>query len=244
MKDWFKDWFESDLYLKVYQHRDNQDAEKLLNLIFSEIEIIDNAGILDAACGAGRHSSFLAKRGYNVSAFDLSQNLLNAAKDRAQKENLIIDFFRSDMRDVKFTRNFDLILNLFTSFGYFENDDENFAFPKTAFNFLNDNGYFVLDFLNKDYLISHLVPNSSRIIDNIEIKESREIKNNRVIKKMEISDGVNTHEFFESVKLYSMEEITSQFKAIGFNLILLFGDYNGGEYKRFDSERTIFIFQK
>ena len=124
--EWFKDWFETEEYLNVYRHRNESDAEDLINLIINNISLPKSSEVLDMACGTGRHSILLAKKGFKVSAVDLSKNMLSVASGKAEKENLKINFIQSDLRNFTHSGRFNLIVNLFTSFGYFESDKENF----------------------------------------------------------------------------------------------------------------------
>ncbi|MDQ7816795.1 MAG: class I SAM-dependent methyltransferase [Melioribacteraceae bacterium] len=241
-KDWFKDWFASEEYNSVYNHRDEDDAKKLIDLILSHITLNNNSLLLDAACGRGRHLNYLASLKLNVIGFDLSMQFLFQVKQKSLKVNPAI--FRADIREVCFKKKFDLVLNLFTSFGYFETDEENFRFVKKTFSFLNDNGYYVLDYLNKSYLTQNLIPYSKRLIGDIVLEEFREIKNDRVIKKILIERGGKKKIFHESVKLYSKDFLLEQFISFGYSYFKLFGDYEGHPYDEIKSERLIMIFQK
>ncbi len=104
-KEWFKDWFASKEYLDVYNHRDNKDAHKVISLILSQIDLPTNANVLDAACGAGRHAIRLAELGYDVTAFDLSETMLNIAKKNAEKKKLVINFLVNDLREFILIKN-------------------------------------------------------------------------------------------------------------------------------------------
>lgn len=246
-KDWFKDWFESDFYQKVYCHRDDEDAKLICDLIMSSIELNKGSKILDAACGSGRHFIYFKKSGYNVFGFDLSKNLLNIAQKKLKEKNLPVDLFCADIRKICLKHKFDLITNLFTSFGYFENDDENFAFIRTAYELLKINGYYVLDYFNMNYLINNLIPYSEKQIDSFNVIENRVIKNNRVNKKIVIQD-INTsmviNEFYESVKLYQPDELISKITGIGFRTKKIYGSYSGKDFDYKNSQRLILIFQK
>lgn len=244
MKEWYKDWFGSDEYLSLYSHRDDKDAEKLLELILSEINTINNASILDAACGAGRHSINLASKGYNVVGFDLSKTLLRIAKQDALKKNINVDLFCGDLRKIFLRKNFDLIINLFTSFGYFYSDEENFCFIRTAYHLLNKNCYYVLDFLNSNYIVNHLVPESVTEYDNKKIIERRRIEGNRVVKQIIIQNESTQSKYMESVRLYSKAEIVAEFGKIGFSLIKEIGDYDGSIFSSEKSNRLILFFRK
>ncbi|MBU0473029.1 MAG: class I SAM-dependent methyltransferase [Bacteroidetes bacterium] len=244
MKEWYKDWFDSDFYLKVYSHRDKSDAEKLLKLILNNISLPPNANILDAACGNGRHSNNFSQLGYNVVGFDLSKSLLKVAQKNKLINNSKINYLCSDIRLIPLKTSFDLILNLFTSFGYFESDEDNFSLVKFASTHLSENGYFILDYLNPNYVINNLVKSSQKNINNMKIIENRKIINNRVEKEIVISDSKNKHRFLESVRLYSLNEILSVFTKYGFNIVETFGDYSENIYNKDESERMIIIFKR
>jgi len=153
--EWFKHWFNSEEYLKVYKHRDEKDAEELVKLVLNNIQINLGANILDMAAGFGRHAILFAKKGFKVSAVDLSENLLSIAQNNAEKEGVNIEFIQSDIRHFTSTKKYNLIINLFTSIGYFESDDENYYILKNAFELLKDGGFFVLDYFNKNFVGEH-----------------------------------------------------------------------------------------
>jgi SAM-dependent methyltransferase len=244
MKEWFKDWFSSEEYLSVYQHRNNEDAQKLLELIIRETELNKDASVLDAACGAGRHSINLALKGFNVTGFDLSKSLLKKAKSDSVLQQIEVDLFCADIRNICLSKKFDLILNLFTSFGYFDNDEENFCFVRTAFNLLNENSYYVLDFLNANFVQNNLVPETIKETGNKKVTERRKIENGRVVKEITIQSGERTNSYLESVRLYPKEKVISEFEKIGFNFTKLFGDYEGSVFNEHKSPRLILFFKR
>ncbi len=243
-KEWYKDWFASEDYLDVYRHRNSEDTENLVKLILSNIEIVEGASVLDAACGAGRHSIKFSEKGFNVTGFDLSHTLLEIADIETNKRNLNIDFKNADLRTFYSEGKYDLVLSLFTSFGYFDSDEENFFFPKSAYSMLNENGYYVLDYLNKNYLEENLVEKTERVVGDKQILENRKIVKGRVIKTISIVKASKNDEYLESVKLYSYKELVDKYSFIGFKKIKVFGDYLGNDYQSESSERCIIIFQK
>ena len=218
MKEWFKDWFNTEEYLNVYRHRNEQDAKELIELILENINIHLGCNILDLACGAGRHSILFAQRGYKVSAVDLSKNLLKVALDAAIKAKVKINFIKADLRNLCIKPKFDLVVNLFTSFGYFDEDNENFKLFERTFYFLNNNGYFILDFFNKDYLERNIVPRSEDDIDQGRIIQERRIEGKRVIKKITIYKNGREQHFLESVRIYSKDELMYEIERKGFKI--------------------------
>lgn len=242
--DWFRDWFSSEEYLEVYSHRNEEDAKKLLELIFKNVSLGKNSYVLDAACGAGRHLLDITAIGYNAFGFDLSMTLLKKAKSEALKKSLQLNLFRADIRHVALKQKFDLVLNLFTSFGYFNTDSENFSFVGAAFDLLNDGGTYVLDFLNEKQLVKTLVSQSSREIEGKTIIEKRKILEGRVVKEIFIQGNGSEESFTESVQLYTLEKILDEFSKIGFRLSSSYGDYDGSDFDLENSKRLILFFKK
>lgn len=244
MGEWFKDWFDSEDYLDVYRHRDDKDAAELVNLIINRTELKPGSFLLDAGCGAGRHSILLAEKGFNVTGFDLSTTLLNKAKEEAAKKNTKIHLLRADFRTITFKQKFDAVLNLFTSFGYFEDDDDNFHFIKEAHSFLKENGLYVFDFMNISYLKNNIICQSEKILSNKKIKEIRNISGGRVNKEIIITSEECEERYCESVKLYSKDVIENKFLSYGYRIKNIFGNYSGEEFDIEKSPRLIIIFSK
>lgn len=242
--EWYKDWFETKEYLNVYSHRNETEAEDLVNLILDNIILSKPADVLDMACGTGRHSLLFAKKGLNVTAVDLSKSMISVAMDKAKAENLNIIFIQNDLRYFAHTGNFDLAVNLFTSFGYFESDEENFKILNTAYNHLKAGGYFVLDFFNKFFVEKNLVLESHNKIENREVIQKRKIDGLRVIKEITISDNGNSKKYYESVRMFSYDELLNELTRIGFAIEKTFGDFHGNKFDQFSSPRIIIIAKK
>lgn len=244
MNEWFKDWFASDEYLEVYRHRNEEDAKKLFELIIHNVDCPLSADVLDIACGAGRHSIYLAQHGFRVTSFDLSLNLLKIGKTKAERNGLKIDFFNADIRNIALKKKFDLIVNLFTSFGYFESDRENFLLFSDAYFFLKSGGSFVFDYFNVDYLKKNIVPESVAKAGEKLIMQQRFIEDNRVKKKIQIINNKDVKEYFESVRLYSSDEIITGLEEAGFCISKIFGDYSGNSFIQSSSPRLIIMAKK
>lgn len=244
MSDWFEDWFASDEYLTVYSHRDQAEAENLRQLILDKITLPAESRILDLACGAGRHAIAFAKKGYHVTAIDLSENLLNIGRREAERQAVSVDFSRQDIRSVHVDGSFQLALNLFTSFGYFEKDEENFGIFRTAYQYLDEAGYFVFDFLNEQYVKKNLILNSVDEKNGVVIKQTRSIENNRVVKKIELRLQGKEQSFVEKVMLYDHNTLIDELQKTGFSIIGLFGEYDGSVFDKETSSRLIAICKK
>ena len=127
------------------------------------------------AAGSGRHAVIFAKKGFNVTAVDLSENLISIGKKNAEIENVKIDFVHSDIRHFNPNINYHLILNLFTSIGYFEKDEENYFILSKAYKLLENNGHFVLDYFNKRFVENNLVPSTVDVFECSVITQNRYI---------------------------------------------------------------------
>lgn len=241
MAEWFKEWFDTNEYMEVYRHRNDADAQKLVSLILENIKLDKNADIIDLACGAGRHSILFAERGFNVTAVDLSRNLLKIARRRAENGVTKINFINADLREFCITSKFDLAVNLFTSFGYFETDDENFSLFYNACELLKPGGYFVIDYFNPGYLQQNLVPFSEDIIDGKKIIQERRIMGNRIIKDITIAKNSKRKKFIESVRMYSGSELLSALEKSGLKISGIYGDFNGSKFDLNSSSRIIII---
>lgn len=241
---WYTEWFNSENYLKVYSHRDESEAERLVELIVQTLSIKPDSKILDMACGSGRHAVIFAKRGFDVTAVDLSQRLLSDAKATARENDVKINFVLSDILDFETTQRFNLALNLFTSIGYFDNDEDNFRVILKANELLIDGGYFVIDYFNKNYLLKNLIPTSVFSENGLRITQNRIIEGNRVRKNISIESNGLVEEYYESVRLYNHDEMLTHIKKAGFNIFNEFGDYNGNNFNKESSPRLIIVAKK
>ncbi|MBT8379565.1 MAG: class I SAM-dependent methyltransferase [Ignavibacteria bacterium] len=241
---WYRDWFNSEDYLQVYKHRDIVEAETLVKLIQKNTNLSKSSLVLDMACGSGRHSIVFAQKGFKATAVDLSERLISEAKNNAKQANVDIEFIQSDILDLKLEKKFDLVVNLFTSFGYFDTDEENIIVIKKANDLLNAGGYFIIDFLNKGFLEKNLIPLSTLSENTTTITQKRSINGNRVEKKITIEkDGIIKH-FSESVRLYDIDELNNILQSVGFRLLKTFGDFNGNIFEPNSSPRLIIFTQK
>lgn len=242
-QNWYEDWFNSKFYLKLYSNRNSEDAKNLINLILENVKLKKGSKVLDICCGAGRHSIEFAKRGFNVTGFDLSDFLISQAiknKSAVKNKNLKIKFLKKNMRHFRFS-SYDLAVNLFSSFGYFESDIENFSVISNTFASLKKGGYFIFDFFNEKYLRNHLTKNTISKIGKYTVTQKRTINHNRINKLIIIKDKETKTEFTESVKLYTFTELKRVFENIGFTILNIFGDYSGKKFNIKNSERLIFI---
>lgn len=240
-QDWFKSWFDTCYYHTLYKHRDDSDASLFINNITSFLQLKENTLCLDLCCGKGRHSIFLNKKGYKVVGTDLSeQSIVEASKSA----NSTLDFYTQDMRNLFRINYFDVVFNLFTSFGYFDKQEDDAKVFGSVYKALKPNGLFVFDFLNAQYVRNNLVPYAEQLTDGITFKLSKEITNNTVVKNIDFTDKGNDYHFEERVKLFDFTYFKTLADKAGLEIKHQFGNYQLEEFDLQTSPRLILVLQK
>jgi SAM-dependent methyltransferase len=231
--DWFEEWFGED-YLRIYQHRDESEAERAIDLIAAHLPAGEIQAVLDLACGAGRHSKPLCERWWTV-GLDLSAALLRVARREAPDA----PYVRADMRELPFAdESFDLVVNLFTSFGYFEDDREHARVLARVHTAMRPGGTLVIDFLNASQVRRDLVPYDERVENGVTIEQSRTITpDDRFVEKT-IRLRERGREYVERVRLLSAGDLERMLETAGFDVVHCFGDYTGAGWSE-NSPRTI-----
>ena len=153
-ENWFASWFDTPYYHILYKERNYREAQIFMDNLTHYLNLPEKAKVLDLACGKGRHSIYLNQLGYEVVGADLSENSIAEAN---KNQNKTLHFQVHDMRET-FEDKFDAIFNLFTSFGYFENDEDNLTTLKAMKESLTEHGFAVIDFMNVNQVIGNLVP--------------------------------------------------------------------------------------
>jgi SAM-dependent methyltransferase len=234
---WYVNWFDKN-YLRLYGHRNLNDAIKQVELISKVLKPKKDCRMLDLGCGDGRYTYLFSQQGFDITGLDLSDELINEAKSKYGDLNLII----GDMRN--FTGEFDIILSLFTSFGYFMDDKENLQVFRAVNAALKRNGWFWLDFLNSDFVKDNVIPETVTEVSSVcRVIERRKIEKNRIIKDIFFVDDKEEKHYQESVLLYSKVELEIMFKIVGLTPVDCFGDYSGKKWSS-ESERTIIYGRK
>ncbi|MFA6471937.1 MAG: class I SAM-dependent methyltransferase [Candidatus Latescibacterota bacterium] len=237
--EWYKRWFGEE-YLIVYEHRDTKEAEREVEFVERVLELKNNDLILDLCCGSGRHDHFLTQKGYRVIGLDYSLTLLRKACNGLHEGVGYPHYILADARVVPFCDGiFDAVLNLFTSFGYFE-DRENLDLLKTIARLLKNGGKFYIDYLNPQKIINGLFPETVKKKNGLTVVEKRHLDttSKRVEKTIIIRSGNGENEFHESVRLYSIEEMLVMLKEAGLIFSQVCGSIRGEEYNE-NSDRMI-----
>jgi len=238
---WFESWFDSPYYHLLYRDRDKNEATTFLDLLLNRVHLPSDSKVLDLACGKGRHSLYLSQQGFDVTGIDLSGENINYCKQFEQES---LHFYQHDMRRILRVNYFDAVLNLFTSFGYFDRDHENEQVIQAAAAGLVKGGYFIIDFMNIHFAITHLKPFEKKIIEDTTFEISKKIEDNKIIKSIVIEKAGTVTSFREEVRMLYPEDFYRFFAHSGLKLLETYGDYHLHPFQPESSQRLIFVTRK
>ncbi|WP_034058149.1 class I SAM-dependent methyltransferase [Lacinutrix jangbogonensis] len=236
---WYASWFNTPFYHILYKDRDYNEGENFMFNLTNYLNIPEHGKILDLACGKGRHAVYLNKIGFDVTGVDLSQNSITHAK---QFENESLHFNVHDMCK-PYHEQFDAVFNLFTSFGYFENEEDNLKTIKAIKAGLNAYGFGVIDFLNSEFIIDNLVEENIKTVEGIDFHQKRRLENGYITKDITFTAEGKEFEFQERVRALTLKDFEVLFEKAGVHLLDVFGDYKLNKYHKKTSERLILIFK-
>lgn len=233
-KAWYKDWFNSSFYHKLYFERDEKEAEAFIKKLIDHLQPPAGSRMLDVACGKGRHSKTLASLGFNVTGIDISQDSIAFAK-QFEKENL--DFYVHDMRLPFWGNYFNYAFNFFTSFGYFKTRREHDDAIRTIAKSLKPGGKFVIDYLNVHYAEEHLLHNETKNVGETAYEIHRWDDETHFYKKIIVTDSslIQPIEYTEKVAKFSLGDFTEMLAFQNMQVQEVFGDY---QFNRYDIRKT------
>lgn len=237
--NWFETWFDSPYYHILYKDRDDTEAQLFMDNLTHYLNLPEEAKILDLACGKGRHSIYLNTLGYDVTGVDLSENSIVEA---SKSSNDSLRFKVHDMR-LSTEEKYDAVFNLFTSFGYFDNEEDNFKTLLAIKESLTEYGFAVIDFMNANYVINNLVPEETKTVDGIAFHIKRYVENGHILKEINFEDNGQKFHFTEKVRALRLEDFEAMMEKAAIYLLDIFGDYKLRKYFKNESERLIMIFK-
>jgi SAM-dependent methyltransferase len=240
---WYKEWFSSPFYHKLYFERDEKEAATFITRLIGHLKPAEGSFMLDIACGRGRHSRILAEHKFFVTGIDISFSSIAFAK-KFEKENL--EFFQHDMRLPFRVNYFNYAFNLFTSFGYFKTRREHDDAIRTIANGLKPGGVFIFDYLNVHFSEDHLVHNELKTIGGTTYEIRRWHDDTYFYKKMIISDPSIPQplEHTERVSKFLFGDFNDMLSYQGLQVQEVFGDYELGNYDVKTKPRMIIVAKK
>lgn len=240
---WYKDWFSSPFYHKLYFDRDQQEADTFIHTLIAHLHPPAGSRMLDVACGKGRHSKTLASLGFSVTGIDISFSSIAAAREF---ENDHLDFFVHDMRLPFWGNYFNYAFNFFTSFGYFKTRREHDDAIRTIAKSLKPGGFLVIDYLNVHYAEDHLVHDEVKPIGNSTYTIHRWDDETHFHKKITVTDPAldKPIEYTEKVAKFTLGDFTDMLAFQGLQVQEVFGDYQLGAYDIKRTPRLIVVAKK
>ncbi|WP_371812604.1 class I SAM-dependent methyltransferase [Aquimarina sp. U1-2] len=236
---WYASWFDTPYYHILYKDRNHVEAGKFMDNLTNHLHLEKGNTILDLACGRGRHSIYLNQLGYDVTGVDLSEKSIKYA---SQFENKTLKFRVHNMC-TPYPEKFSAVFNLFTSFGYFDKDEDNLETIKAIKANLKAQGFGVIDFMNVNYVTGHLVPTETKSIEGIDFQIHRYVEDGYIFKEIRFTDQNEDYFFIERVKAISLSDFKDLFKKANVQLITIFGDYQLQKFDAQKSQRLILIFK-
>ena len=238
---WFKDWFGTPYYKMLYRHRSDEEAHAFLDALISHIGLVENCKVLDLGCGRGRHSIYLASKGLDVTGVDITPESIAEAN---KFSNNHLHFIVGDMRQSLPGKDYSAIINVFTSFGYFETEAEDIATLQNVSDALKDNGIFIMDFFNAQKVINGIQAKGQFQCDKVHFDIRKKIENKFIIKEIHVTDEGKEFTYAEKVKLLTKADFERYFSLVGLELSEVFGDYDLSPFNETNSERLILITKK
>ncbi len=228
--NWFEPWFNTPEYHLLYGHRSELEAIAFVEELAGHHALpASDQRILDIGCGAGRHAAAMASIGHTVVGMDLSANSIAKASAMHVSKELRLEFVQGDMRNIasQFAPNeFDAVTMLFTSFGYFDKEEEHEQTLRGVRRVLKPQGAFVLDFLNLHQVKKALVPFERVTKGGVEFELNRRIADGWIEKSIQFNDKQGTRQHYvERVKALSPENLQTMLEAVGFRFFQIFGNY-------------------
>jgi len=240
-RKWFQYWFNSPYYHILYSQRNDAEAEFLIDNLSAYLKPAAHSRILDIACGRGRHSIYLNKKGYDVTGIDLSEQSIKFAQQFEQKH---LHFFVHDMRKLSYINYFDIAMNLFTSFGYFDTEKDHVNALKAFRKSIKDNGTVVIDYFNTEKIIKNLTHKENKVIDGIEFHLNKFVAEGKIIKHINFEHRDKSFAFEERVQAFSLADFERMLEKSGLRVEALFGSYGLEPFDAQKSDRLILICKK
>ncbi len=245
-KEWFDDEsFWRDLYPFMFPDARFSAVEEQIEQVLALAAPPGNDA-LDLCCGPGRWSVALAQAGFAVTGVDITPHLLGMARDRAADAGVEIEYVRSDMRDFARPGSFDLALSMFTSFGYFEQPEEDIGVLRNVFLSLRPGGVFLLEMMGKERLARIFQPTtSSSLPDGTLLVERHEVRDawSRMANEWTLIRDGKARTFRFEHTIYSARELRDRLEQAGFGEVNAFGGFDGAPYGP-ESERLVVVARK
>jgi SAM-dependent methyltransferase len=243
MSNWFENWFDSPYYHKLYFDRDEEEAALFIKNLMQFLQPKPNSFMLDVACGKGRHAITMHSYGHTVTGIDISPASIAFANQYASDT---LEFFKHDMRLTFRINYYDYAFNLFTSFGYFDNERQNDDALRTIAQSIKPKGFFIMDYLNVNYVANKLIPFEKKVMDTTTFTIKRKKTATHFEKEIIVEDVAlaNSFSHTEKVATYTLADFEKMFLKQKLSIVNIFGSYDLEPFDFTTSKRLIMIAQK
>jgi SAM-dependent methyltransferase len=244
---WYEEFFDES-YLRAYRPRlALVDPEKEVDFLMVQLRLQPGMRLLDLCCGQGRHAVPLARRGLRVAGLDLSARLLGEAEKAAREAGVSLELVRRDMRDIPWTEEFDGAINMFTAFGYFDEDEENFRVLEGIARALKPGGRFCLDVMSYSWLLRHYEEKGWSLGEGglLELEERRTdwMSGHHESEVTLIEPDGSRKKRTIRVRLFAPHELVAWLRRAGLTVESLFGDLAGSPFG-LDTPRLVLVGMK
>lgn len=241
---WYESFFGTD-YFEIYGHLFTPEGTSAqVDGIISLLGLAPGARILDLACGHGRHSIPLSLRGFDVTGYDLSEVFLERAGADAEAQGTRVKWIQGDMRELRFDREFDAVVNVFTAFGYFDDPEDDLKTLHGVRAALRPGGRFLLETMHRDSLTARFdpsgfdrTPNGSIVLRERRWDLARDVIDETVT--LIAPDGSRT-EYTTSVRLRSLDEFIALLQAADLEPETWYGGLDGSALE-LSSRRLVLV---
>ena len=240
---WYQTWFDTPYYHILYQDRDIAEATLFLQNLLAYLKLEQHQSILDVACGKGRHALYLASQGFQVTGIDLSPNSISFAQKEAKSKSLEVKFYVHDMRTPAH-KQAAVVLNLFTSIGYFEDKNDSQKAIQAFYDSTAAGGYVVIDFLNAPSVKQGLLADEVVTKGGVKFTLKRAFEAGRIQKDISFNDNGVSYAFQERVAALGLADFKQMLEAVGFSVQDVFGDYTLKPFVAETAERLILVARK
>jgi SAM-dependent methyltransferase len=232
-----KSWYEDDSFWKetlpvLFPDSRVQEAQQEVEQVLALAEIPAGAEVLDLCCGIGRHSLELARRGFRVTGVDRTQAYLDLATAAAERETLSLELVLEDMRVFRRDGSYDAVLNLFTSFGYFEDPEDDQRVVDNVYASLRPGGILVMQLMSKEVLARIFRPRDWYEHDGLLVLEERKVRQSWswIESRWTLISEERRVDLDLSHRLYAASELSLLLRNRGFGKVAAYGDFDGSPY--------------
>jgi SAM-dependent methyltransferase len=213
--------------------RQRDDIQPTVEFISTELALPTDARILDLCCGPGRYAVELAQRGFDVVGLDINAQYIALARQLAEREGVQATFQTGDMREIPFESHFDAIINVGTSFGFFDREVENRRVIETVAKALKPGGIFLLEMANRDYYLKNFTAKDWRRLEDgrlLVIEREFDYVQSRIDAVFEKVGPEGFERWSHSWRAYTLAEVVGMLEQVGLALSRVYGGWEGSPY--------------